>query len=61
MKIIKGLFNFKLCLFSLSYLVYLAKYYRPYKQDSINTKRGLVLGQDQYTRGRTNKTSGTIG
>ena len=36
-------------------------YYGPYKQDSTSTKRGLVLGQNQYARGRTNKASETIG
>ena len=35
--------------------------YRPYKQDSTSTKKGLVLGQNQYTKGGTDETSGTIG
>ena len=35
-------------------------YYGPYKQDSTSTKKRLVLGQDQYVRYRTNKTSKTI-
>ena len=34
--------------------------YGPYKQDSTSTKEGLVLGQNQCARGRTNKTSGII-
>ena len=37
------------------------RYYGLYKQDSTGIKRGLVLDQDQYARGRTNKTSETIG
>ena len=35
--------------------------YGPYKQDSISTKRRLVLGQDQCAGCGTDKTSGTIG
>ena len=35
--------------------------YRLYKQDNISTKRRLILGQNQYTRYRTNGTSRTIG
>ena len=37
------------------------EYYRPYKQDSTSTKKRLILGQDQYTGCRTNKTNKTIG
>ena len=36
------------------------KYYRPYKQDSTSTKRGLVLGQNQCVGYRTDKTSKAI-
>ena len=36
-------------------------YYRPYKQDSTSTKKGLILGQNQYIRSRTDKTSKTMG
>ena len=36
-------------------------YYGPYKQDSISTKRRLILGQDQYIGYGTNGTSKTIG
>ena len=38
-----------------------SKYYGLYKQNNTGTKRGLVLGQNQYTRGGTDKTSKTIG
>ena len=37
------------------------KCYGPYKQGSTSTKERLVLGQNQYARGRTNRTSKTIG
>ena len=37
------------------------KCYRPYKQDSTSTKKRLVLGQDQYAKYKTDRTSGTIG
>ena len=36
-------------------------YYGPYKQNSISTKRGLVSGQNQCVKDRTDGTSKTIG
>ena len=37
------------------------KCYGPYKQDSTSTKKRLISGQDQCTRGRTDGTRGAIG
>ena len=36
-------------------------YYRPYKPNSTGTKRGLVLGKNQYVQGGTDRASRIIG
>ena len=35
--------------------------YGPYKRDSTDGQKGLRLTQDQYARGGTDRTSGTMG
>ena len=42
-------------------IIALIRCYGPYIQDSIGTKRELVLDQDQCAENRTNRTSKAIG